>query len=235
MCEVASEFHQDLGCTISVADRNVYGNASPKSFFSSFMRKNKKSGDRNSKNSKKSKQADNTDEKTAELIQQLKLEGRSDSDIAMHLSFIHDVKPAVPPSPKKRNVISQLFSELSQAFSLTEILPIPPEFTEARFLTVSISTAPFFGALPPVMDMSFDEYASLAPVYAPQCVNHLPVHKHDGTPLPGDQTNCAICLGEFTKGEKLKSLPCVHFYHQQCIDTWLMVGHACPVCKTLVQ
>jgi len=229
MCEVASEIHQGLGCTNSAAD------SPSKSRFGGFIRK--KSSKPAGKKAKHSNIELEEDAKTAELIQQLKLEGRSDADIAMHLTFIHDVKPAAPPSPKKKNLIAKLFSDIQQAFSLTEVGIIYPELeTDMKYLTVSISTAPFFGALPPVMDMSFEEYSHLEPVYAgTQCINNLPTCTHDGTPLPGDQTNCSVCLGEFTKGDKLKSLPCVHFYHKDCIDTWLMVGHACPVCKTVVQ
>lgn len=48
--------------------------------------------------------------KTAELVSQLQLEGRSDADIAMHLSYLNDVQAAPPVSPKKnKSGISKLF------------------------------------------------------------------------------------------------------------------------------
>jgi len=175
----------------------------------------------------------------AEFIQQLQLEGRTDAEIAMHLSHIHDVQPAPPVSPKSKGLISQWFREVHQAikdeFSLTQY-EMPVQDCDLQGMTVSISSAPFYGAVPPDMDMSYEELASLEPVYVgSKCINNLPTCKHDGTPLPGNQTNCPVCLCEFTKGEKLKSLPCVHFYHRECIDRWLMVGHACPVCKLVVE
>jgi len=233
MCEVAAnhEFRQALGCTIAVT-------GSPKSgFLSSFRKKSRKSDDKSSRpgSAKKSREEDNT----AELIRQLKLEGRSDENIAHHLSFIQDV-PSSPVSPKKKKSLAKWLSGLPQLikdeFSLQEAGYFYPP-PETNLLTVNISSAPFYGALPPVMDMSYEEFAAMEPVYKrTKCINNLPCCKHDGTPLPGNQTSCPVCLGTFEKGESLKSLPaCVHFFHEECIDTWLLVGHSCPVCKTLVQ
>jgi hypothetical protein len=47
--------------------------------------------------------------------------------------------------------------------------------------------------------------------------------------LPG--TECAICLGEFVDGEKVRLLPrCRHCFHVQCIDSWLAEHSSCPIC-----
>ncbi|OMH86289.1 Receptor-like protein [Zancudomyces culisetae] len=43
---------------------------------------------------------------------------------------------------------------------------------------------------------------------------------------------CAICLEEYCVGEKIRSLPCGHRYHVDCIDDWLLKKSAlCPYCK----
>ena len=42
---------------------------------------------------------------------------------------------------------------------------------------------------------------------------------------------CAICLLAFKVGEKVTSLPCIHFFHNTCIKTWLENENKCPVCK----
>lgn len=245
MCEVATnEFNQGLGCNISFNDQP----ASKRGFFNGLLRKNSpkiKSRKANENlNFGGQTNAKQEDDRTTELLSQLRLEGRSDEEIAMHLSYINDVQPALqefapappaplsPPSPKKNKGFFKWFNDM---FSLTEVrLVVDEEYL--RSMTVSISSAPFFAAPPPDMDLTYEQLASLEPVYVgAKCKNNLPTHKHDGTPLPGDQTNCAVCLCEFTKGEKLKSLPCVHFFHKECIDRWLMVGHSCPVCKSLVE
>lgn len=45
-------------------------------------------------------------------------------------------------------------------------------------------------------------------------------------------TDCAICLGEFSDGEKVRVLPkCSHGFHVRCIDTWLMSHSSCPTCR----
>ena len=31
-------------------------------------------------------------------------------------------------------------------------------------------------------------------------------------------------------GDPVRYLPCLHFYHRQCIDDWLMRSFTCPSC-----
>mmetsp|Transcript_29853 Transcript_29853/g.91891 ORF Transcript_29853/g.91891 Transcript_29853/m.91891 type:complete len:243 (-) Transcript_29853:144-872(-) len=45
---------------------------------------------------------------------------------------------------------------------------------------------------------------------------------------------CAVCLEPFTQGETLRLLPCAHRYHRACIDQWLAMNTACPLCKHVV-
>ncbi|TQD84736.1 hypothetical protein C1H46_029662 [Malus baccata] len=53
---------------------------------------------------------------------------------------------------------------------------------------------------------------------------------------PGqNNTDCAICLGEFEDGDWLKELPkCSHEFHISCIDAWFVSHSNCPICRSQV-
>eukprot|EP00475_Leptophrys_vorax_P002135 TRINITY_DN11219_c0_g1_i1.p1 TRINITY_DN11219_c0_g1~~TRINITY_DN11219_c0_g1_i1.p1 ORF type:complete len:489 (+),score=112.32 TRINITY_DN11219_c0_g1_i1:247-1713(+) len=44
----------------------------------------------------------------------------------------------------------------------------------------------------------------------------------------GGDSLCRICLGEYGAGEMILRLPCLHFYHKQCISKWLSANKKCP-------
>jgi len=67
-----------------------------------------------------------------------------------------------------------------------------------------------------------------------QDVSIFPTHIHDGRPLPEEKTICTICLEEFFKGDEIKTIPCLHFYHCKCIDEWLKRSKCCPICNAHV-
>jgi hypothetical protein len=66
-------------------------------------------------------------------------------------------------------------------------------------------------------------------------VNAYPSYKYDGEPLPDDKKTCAICLADYEVDEEIRLLPCVHFYHKECIDTWLARSCVCPLCKSTIE
>ena len=41
---------------------------------------------------------------------------------------------------------------------------------------------------------------------------------------------CVICMIEFNIGDAVRYLPCMHTYHMDCIDDWLMRSFTCPSC-----
>ncbi|KDQ62630.1 hypothetical protein JAAARDRAFT_30544 [Jaapia argillacea MUCL 33604] len=46
------------------------------------------------------------------------------------------------------------------------------------------------------------------------------------------QQECAICLSEFAKGDRVRVLPCNHIFHMDEVDEWLIHRKKlCPVCK----
>jgi len=45
------------------------------------------------------------------------------------------------------------------------------------------------------------------------------------------QKSCCICMDDFRNSDKVRTLPCLHFFHTGCIDKWLLKNKTCPVCK----
>uniref|UniRef100_A0A670ZPB5 RING-type E3 ubiquitin transferase n=1 Tax=Pseudonaja textilis TaxID=8673 RepID=A0A670ZPB5_PSETE len=43
--------------------------------------------------------------------------------------------------------------------------------------------------------------------------------------------SCAICLDQFQKNQCLRILPCLHEFHRDCVDPWLLLQQTCPLCK----
>ncbi|XP_077251994.1 E3 ubiquitin-protein ligase SDIR1-like [Tasmannia lanceolata] len=50
-------------------------------------------------------------------------------------------------------------------------------------------------------------------------------------PLQPDELTCSVCLDQVNVGELIRSLPCLHQFHVNCIDPWLQQQGTCPVCK----
>ncbi|KAK9102105.1 hypothetical protein Sjap_019359 [Stephania japonica] len=46
-----------------------------------------------------------------------------------------------------------------------------------------------------------------------------------------EQDECAVCLEQFSAGEKLMELPCAHRFHSRCLVPWLESNAHCPCCR----
>ncbi|CAL4901300.1 unnamed protein product [Urochloa decumbens] len=58
------------------------------------------------------------------------------------------------------------------------------------------------------------------------------VYGGGGAGLEEEEDVCAICLGEFADGEKVRVLPrCGHGFHVPCVDAWLLSRGSCPTCR----
>ncbi|CAL4982476.1 unnamed protein product [Urochloa decumbens] len=46
------------------------------------------------------------------------------------------------------------------------------------------------------------------------------------------EPTCAVCLADFDDGEPVRVLPeCLHYFHAECIGTWLQGSTSCPMCR----
>ena len=54
--------------------------------------------------------------------------------------------------------------------------------------------------------------------------------KHTGT-----SKSCTVCMEDYCDGDSLRTLPCLHQFHANCIDEWLGYKSTCPVCKASIK
>lgn len=63
-------------------------------------------------------------------------------------------------------------------------------------------------------------------------IQHLPRGVYDGGRDGSEKKirECVICMMDFVYGDPIRFLPCMHIYHVDCIDDWLMRSFTCPSC-----
>ena len=47
----------------------------------------------------------------------------------------------------------------------------------------------------------------------------------------GFENSCAVCKDEFNIGEECLSMPCNHYFHENCLLPWLKERNSCPICR----
>ena len=61
----------------------------------------------------------------------------------------------------------------------------------------------------------------------------LPVHSWTGAPAcrSAEARLCGICMEVYNVGDNLRTLPCLHYFHSNCVDPWLLEKGQCPLCR----
>ena len=64
-------------------------------------------------------------------------------------------------------------------------------------------------------------------------LNKLPLLRFIEMTGPGrPESDCTICLNNFTRGDAIRKLRCGHEFHKDCIDPWLLNNSVrCPICR----
>jgi len=71
---------------------------------------------------------------------------------------------------------------------------------------------------PPAQESSI---GSLPDVYVPK--RHI-----------DNKLDCTVCQEYFVEDEKVKELPCEHYFHVECIVPWLKLHNSCPICRVAI-
>jgi hypothetical protein len=47
----------------------------------------------------------------------------------------------------------------------------------------------------------------------------------------GEGHSCSVCLESYRAGDEVRTMPCFHTFHTECIDPWLAERAECPECR----
>jgi len=96
----------------------------------------------------------------------------------------------------------------------------------------AISDADLVERWGPVQPMLAEDFGS---GLSPSEIACLPCDEVLSDCAPCCATNCAICLTNFAKQDRIRRLPnCKHEFHRPCIDQWLLRVASCPLCMAPV-
>ncbi|CAB1322257.1 unnamed protein product [Coregonus sp. 'balchen'] len=60
-------------------------------------------------------------------------------------------------------------------------------------------------------------------------------HKYQKDEELDTDEKCTICLSMLEDGEDVRRLPCMHLFHQACVDQWLATSRKCPICRVDIE
>ncbi|CAO2817337.1 unnamed protein product [Amaranthus hypochondriacus] len=70
-----------------------------------------------------------------------------------------------------------------------------------------------------------------SPPAAESVIENLPSIWVSVESVEENEVVCAICRDDFSGKEVVKQLPCLHYFHGDCIVPWLKMRNTCPVCR----
>eukprot|EP01060_Flectonema_neradi_P012690 TRINITY_DN19452_c0_g1_i1.p1 TRINITY_DN19452_c0_g1~~TRINITY_DN19452_c0_g1_i1.p1 ORF type:complete len:234 (+),score=44.59 TRINITY_DN19452_c0_g1_i1:75-704(+) len=147
--------------------------------------------------------------------------GRRPSDVAE--------QPAAAPAPfrARRRVRSQQAQEQEDEL-LARVLAMSLEDIDQppRRSSTGVEVVEGLGEMTYENLVQLEDVKIGLPHRLRQCLHLSTVRADD------DLDCCAICLNGFETGDLAIPLPCMHVFHNECIQPWLEESKKCPTCKT---
>ncbi|XP_013918391.1 PREDICTED: RING finger protein 11-like isoform X1 [Thamnophis sirtalis] len=139
--------------------------------------------------------------------------------------------PAPPPPYQEKNMKYQLHSAV---FVLPTISLEAPLVEEKTTWAADHTPIPVYHPTPSqarlATQLTEEEQIRIAQRIG--LIQHLPKGIFDPGSEPSEKKikECVICMLDFVYGDPIRFLPCLHIYHVNCIDDWLMRSFTCPSC-----
>lgn len=138
-----------------------------------------------------------------------------------------------------------MHSSTAQLYSLMEVDMSEPEYEYVGGGDVNETMVSSFTD---VDQMTYDELLALGDqigdvkprhvAATAQQIARLPIRMFrsntNSSCTPHELPTCRICMCEFEDEEVVTTLPCLHFFHKDCVETWLEQKAQCPICQTQV-
>lgn len=70
-----------------------------------------------------------------------------------------------------------------------------------------------------------------AQLYNTPCILALKDEKFEASTPQGQGNECFICADKLEEDNIISRLPCQHYFHRQCVVSWLCYKETCPMCR----
>jgi len=74
------------------------------------------------------------------------------------------------------------------------------------------------------------DYSHASRTHIACIANRLPTRNITASEVDASK-KCLICHEKYQSDEVVKTLPCIHYFHTECIDPWLSSHDTCPECR----